>query len=375
MIFKNGLVLDKSFHFIKADVVVQNGKIVNIGDCSKYNESEVYDITGKYLIPGLVDIHTHGCGGADACDATKEALDILSYTQGKAGITSFCATSMTVPAEQIEAVFTLVKEYMSGEQKGASIIGINMEGPFFNESKKGAQRADCLKLPDVRFFRDLNEKSGNAVKLVDLAPELEGSLEFIKEVQNEVVVSIGHTAADYNQAMDAIQAGASHITHLYNAMNGLTHRSPGVIGAAADTNVYTELICDGIHIEGSAIRAAFTLMNDRVCLISDSMSAAGMPNGEYELGGQKVFMKDKKATLIDGTIAGSATNLADCMRKAVEFGIELPTAIKAATYNPARSINMENQIGSIAVGLDADLIITDKDLNFDKVFFKGKIKY
>ncbi len=368
MIFKNGLVLDKSFRFVKTDVEIKDGKITHIGACEG---TDVIDISGKYLIPGLVDIHTHGCAGADACDATMGAMDIMSETQGKAGITSFCATSMTVPEEQIAAIMSTVKKYREGPQKRAHIIGINMEGPFFAESKKGAQRADCLRNPDASFFRRMNELSGGVIKLCDMAPELPGSIEFIKEVQEEVVISIGHTAANYEQAMDAIENGASHVTHLYNAMNGLTHRSPGVIGAASDTNVYAELICDGIHIMGSAIRAAFKLMDDRICLISDSMSACGMPNGEYELGGQKVIMKDKKATLEDGTIAGSATNLADCMRKAVEFGIELPVAVKAASYNPAASIHMENQIGSIAVGLDADLIVMDKNLNFEKIFIKG----
>lgn len=369
MIFKNGMVLDKSFRFVKTDVEVKDGKIVHIGksDCDK----DVVDITGKYLIPGLVDIHTHGCGGSDACDATIEAMDIMSDTQGKAGITSFCATSMTVPEEQIARIMETVKTYMAGPQKRARVIGINMEGPFFNESKKGAQRGDCLKLPDVDFFREMNAKSGNVVKLCDIAPELPGSIEFIKAVKDETTISIAHTAANYEEAMAAIENGATHVTHLFNAMNGLTHRAPGVVGAAADTNVYTELICDGIHIEGTVIRVAFKLMNDRVCLISDSMSACGMPNGQYELGGQKVWVKDRKATLEDGTIAGSATNLADMMRKAVEFGIEVPVAIKAATYNPARSIGMEKEIGSIDVGLDADLIVMDKDLNFEHIYFKG----
>lgn len=369
MIFKNGLVLDKSFRFVETDVEVKDGKITHIGKCD--GNQDVVDCKGKYVIPGFVDIHTHGCGGADACDATIEAFDILSDTQGKAGITSFCATSMTVPVEQIAAVMETTKKYMAGKQKRAHIIGVNMEGPFFNESKKGAQRADCLKLPDVNFFREMNEKSGNVIKLCDIAPELPGSIDFIKAVKDEVAVSIAHTAANYDQAMEAIENGASHITHLFNAMNPLTHRAPGVVGAASDTNVYAEIICDGIHITPSVIRAAFKMMEDRICLVSDSMSAAGMPNGEYELGGQKVYVKDKKATLEDGTIAGSATSLADCMRKAVEFGIPLPTAIKAATYNPARSIGMEKQIGSIDVGLDADILVMDKDLALEKVFIKG----
>lgn len=372
MILKNGLVLDKSFRFVKTDVVIKDGKIVHIGSCDC--DSDAVDCEGKYIIPGLVDIHTHGCGGSDACDATREAMEVMSYTQGKAGVTSFCATSMTVPEEQIERIFTEVGSYMKEKPKGAAIIGINMEGPFFNASKKGAQRGDCLKLPDVDFFRRMNEKCGNNVKLVDLAPELEGSIEFIKAVKDEVAVSIGHTAADYDIAMNAFLNGASHVTHLYNAMNGLTHRAPGILGAASDSNVYTELICDGIHIDAPAVRIAFKLMQDRVCLISDSMSACGMPNGEYELGGQKVIVKDRKAILEDGTIAGSATNLADCMRKAVEFGIPLETAVRAASYNPAVSIGMEKQIGSIDIGIDADVIVMNKDLSFEKVYFKGELK-
>ncbi len=372
MILKNGFVLDKSFRFVKTDVVVENDKIVHVGNCDC--QKDVVDCTGKYIIPGLVDIHTHGCGGVDACDGTIEALDILSETQGKAGITSFCATSMTVPQDQLETVFTAVGTYMAGKQKRAHIIGINMEGPFFNESKKGAQRGDCLKLPSVEFFRNLNAKSNNAVKLVDLAPELEGTMDFIKAVKDDVTVSIGHSASDYDTAMNAIHSGASHITHLYNAMNGFTHRAPGVIGAASDTNVTTELICDGIHIDASVVRATFKLMNDRVVLISDSMSATGMPNGEYELGGQKVFVKDKKATLIDGTIAGSSTNLMDCMKKAVEFGIPLETAIKSATYNPAKAIGMEKKIGVIDVNRDADIVVMDKELNVKKIFIKGELQ-
>lgn len=370
MILKNGFVLDYSFNIVKTDVVVKGDKIVHIGDCDCADET--IDCTGKYIIPGLVDIHTHGCGGVDACDGTMEALEILSKTQGAAGITSFCATTMTVPVEQLETVFTTIGKYMAGEQIGAKVVGINMEGPFFHASKKGAQREDCLLKPDVELFRRLNKLSNNAVRLVSLAPELEGSMEFIDAVKDDVLVSIGHTSCDYCTAMRAFHSGARHVTHLYNAMNGFTHRAPGVVGAASDSNATTEIICDGIHLDPAVIRATFKMMIDRVVLISDSMSATGMPNGEYELGGQKVFVKDKKATLIDGTIAGSSTNLMDCMRKAVEFGIPLATAVKSASFIPAKAIGMEKQIGSIDVGRDADILVLDRDLKIEKMFYKGK---
>ncbi len=374
MIIKGGLVLDKSFRFVKADLHISGGKITHIGDVSHINDSQVVDGTGRYIIPGLVDVHTHGCGGCDACDGTRKAIETLAATQGAAGITSFCATTMTLPEEQLVGIMSTIKEYIENPVQGAAtVIGINMEGPFFNHSKKGAQRGDCLLNPNLEVYNRLNEASGNNIKLVSLAPELEGSQEFIKAVKDTVTVSIGHTACNYKQATDAMLSGASHVTHLYNAMNGFTHRDPGVVGAAADSNVTTELISDGIHIDGAVVRATFKLMNDRVCLISDSMSATGMPNGEYELGGQKVIVVDKKATLEDGTIAGSSTNLMDCVRKAVSFGIPLETAVKSASYIPATAIKMADTIGSIDVNKDADIVLLNHDLSLDTVIIKGAV--
>lgn len=374
MIIKNGKVLDKSFRFVDADVLVKDGKIVKIGAVEADGE-EVIDAAGKYVIPGLVDIHTHGCGGVDTCGGTKEIMDTLSYTQGKAGITSFCPTTMTIPVDELRSVMKCVGDYKkAGNPTGADVVGIYMEGPFFSEKKKGAQRADCLKNPDVALFDEMNEASGNIIKVVAVAPELPGSMEFISAVKDRVKVSIAHTDCDYACAMDAIHAGAGHVTHLFNAMNGLTHRAPGVVGAAADTNVVTELISDGIHINPTVVRIAFTLMNGRVNLISDSMEATGMPNGEYQLGGQKVFVKDKKATLADGTIAGSSTNLMDCVRKAVSFGIPMTDAIKAATLTPATEIGLQDKIGKIDIGNDADILVLDKDLALETIIMKGNVK-
>ena len=374
MIIKNGKVLDKSFHFVDADVLVKDGKIVKIDEIDAAGE-EVIDEAGKYVIPGLVDIHTHGCGGVDTCEGTKETMDILSETQGKAGITSFCPTTMTIPVDDLRKVMKCVGDYKkAGNPTGADVVGIYMEGPFFSEKKKGAQRGDCLKNPDVALFDELNEASGNIIKVVAVAPELPGSMEFISAVKDRVTVSIAHTDCDYKCAMCAIRAGASHITHLFNAMNPMTHRAPGVVGAAADTNVATELISDGIHIAPTMVRATFTLMKNRVNLISDSMEATGMPDGEYQLGGQKVFVKNKKATLADGTIAGSSTNLMDCVRKAVSFGIPVPEALKAATLTPATEIGLQDKIGKLDVGNDADILIVDKDLELETIIMKGKVR-
>lgn len=375
MIIKNGKVLDKSFRFVDADVVVKNGKIVKIGKACCCGDDEVIDAAGKYVIPGLVDIHTHGCGGVDACTGTKEVMDTLSYTQGKAGITSFCPTTMTIPVDELKNAMTCIGEYArAGKPTGADVVGIYMEGPFCSEKKKGAQRADCIKNPSVELFDEMNEASGNLIKVVTVAPEMPGSMEFISAVKDRVVVSIAHTDCDYDCAMEAIHAGATHVTHLFNAMNGLTHRAPGVIGAAADTNVVTEIISDGIHITPTVIRVAFKLMEGRVNLISDSMEATGMPNGEYQLGGQKVYVKDRKATLENGTIAGSASSLMDCLKQAISFGIPMTTAIKAATLTPATEIGLQDKIGKIDIGNDADILLLDKDFNLETIIMKGAVK-
>lgn len=376
MIIKNGIVLDKSFKFRNLDIKINQDKIFEIGTFSNNNEN-IIDANNKYVIPGLIDIHTHGCGGCDFCDGTQKALSTISEIQAKNGVTSFLGTSMTLSEQKLSEIFKTCKDFMQNQKKSekqSNLLGINMEGPFLNIEKKGAQAGEHIVSPSVEMFERLNKASGNNIKLVCIAPEVENAIPFINQLSQQATISIAHTNATYDKAMEAIQNGASHITHLYNAMPTLTHRESGVIGACYDSNVMAELICDGIHISPPVVRSTFkTLGDDRVILISDSMCACGMPNGEYELGGQKVFVKDKKATLSDGTIAGSSTNLMDCMRKAVEFGISLEMAIKAATINPAKSINMDNKIGSIQVSKQADIVILNKDLTIYKVIINGNV--
>ena len=267
---------------------------------------------------------------------------------------------MTLPKERLTKIFKTAGQAAKGTEY-ASVAGINMEGPFIDEAKKGAHKREYIIAPDSEFFSQCMEASENMIKLVTLAPNVEGADDFIREWKDKVVISVGHTSADYDTARKAMEAGAGHITHLYNAMPPFSHRAPGVIGAGIDTaGCMAEIICDGIHIHPSAIRAAFSLFgSERMILISDSMMAAGMENGTYELGSQEVTVKDRKATLADGTLAGSATNLFDCMKLAISFGIPESDAIFAATRNPAKSIGLYHKIGSITPGKEADILFVN----------------
>lgn len=366
MIIKNGAVFQEDGTFRVQDLYVENHKIV--ASREEVSDDTVVDAEGLLVIPGLVDVHSHGAYGHDFSDADVEGLkEILRYERS-CGITSYCPTSMTLPMEQLKEIFATLEGAM-GTEGGAVIRGINMEGPFLDINKKGAHVEEYIRKPDAEFFRELNAACGNMIKLVTLAPNVEGAMEFIDEVHDEVYISLGHTGADYETASEAMKRGAHHVTHLYNAMMPFAHRDPGLIGAASDdSECMVELISDGLHIHPSVVRATFRLFgNERVVLISDSMMATGMANGTYQLGGQEVTVKDRKATLENGTIAGSATNLYDCMCKAVSFGIPVADAIFAATRNPAKSIGIYSRVGSLSVGKEADILLVTKELELKQV--------
>lgn len=331
------------------------------------------DLSGKYVIPGLMDIHTHGNSGWDFSDGNFEGLGKMAGYYAKNGVTAFCPTSMTLPYETLKRAFETVAGYEKTRQdRAARIPGINMEGPFFSEKKKGAQNGAYLRKPDIKAFEELYKAAGGLISLVDIAPELEGAVEFTKKARELCTVSVAHTDASYEQANALFDAGAVHLTHMFNGMPPIHHRNPGVIGAAAEReNVYAELIGDGHHIHESVVRMAFKLFPNRICLISDSLRCAGMPEGEYELGGQKVWLKDKLARLADRTIAGSAVTVWDCMKNAIRFGVTAQDAINAASINPARSIGADKMYGSIEPGKYADFIICDEELNREQVFIGG----
>lgn len=374
MLLKNAVIFDENFDQVKKNITVEGDTIAAVDT----RDGDGIDLTGYTILPGLIDMHIHGCAGHDTGEATFEALEAMSRCLVSRGITSFCPTSMTLSFEELTRIFRQVADSRNAVS-GAYIQGINMEGPYIAMSKKGAQNGDYVRNPDKEEFKRLYDGCDGIIKVVDIAPECEGAEAFIKEIQPICPVSIAHTAADYDQACAAIQWGARHVTHLYNAQSGLTHRSPGVVGAVFDNSrekgVRAELICDGFHIHPAALRIAFSqLGEDNSIIISDSMSAAGHVDGEYDLGGQTVYVKDGKALLADGTIAASTSNVYDELKNVIRFGIPVRQAVKSATINPARAIRVDDSTGSIAVGKYADLLVVDNDWNIVMVIVKGEIK-
>ncbi len=341
---------------VASDVYVTDGKIDRIAPHTADGEGE--DFGGAVAIPGLVDIHTHGCAGHDTMDGQfDEMCDFLA----KNGTTSWCPTTMT---QSIEAI----SKAMNGNTdcKGAQILGFHMEGPYISPKYKGAQNELYIKAPDIEEF----EKLPN-VKMVTIAPELEGSMEFIK--QCKAVVSLGHTACDYDKAIEAIEAGAPCLTHTFNAMPPLHHRNPGPIGAAIEKKIFVQAICDGLHLHKAVVLALYRLFGrDRMVLISDSMRATGLGDGEYEFGGQTITVKDSVARTADGAIAGSTSTLWQCVKKVVEFGIPFEDAVYMATAVPAGLIGVRSK-GRLAGGCDADMLVLDVDNNISKVIIKGSV--
>lgn len=377
MILKNAKVVNDSFEIVEADVLVNGEKIEKIAERGTLNEAgqEVYDLTGKMIVPGFIDIHIHGCNGVDTGEATPEALEKMSSYLVKNGVTSFCATSMTLSEEELSKIFANVKSCMDNGVSGSYIQGINMEGPYIAMSKKGAQNGKYVRKPDAAEFKRLYEGCGGIVKLVDIAPEEEGSEVFIKEVAPLCTVSIAHTNAGYEEAKRGFDLGITHATHLFNAMSGLTHRAPGVVGAVFDSDVTAEIICDGFHIDPVVLRIAFKNRGeDKICIISDSCSAAGLADCEIDLGGQTVYVRDGKAKLADGTIAASTSNMHAEFKNVVSYGIPFKNCIKAATINPARAIGVDDVTGSIKEGKLADIVVLDDALDISMVIVKGDVK-
>ena len=374
MLLKNAVVYGPAFEPARMDVQMEGERLTAMGEGLA---GEGLDLTGCTLLPGFIDIHIHGCAGADTSDATPEALETMSVHLAACGVTSFCPTSMTLPREELARVFANVAACRD-KVSGAYIHGVNMEGPYIALSKKGAQNGAYVRDPDLEEFLELYNGCGGAVSIVDIAPELPGAKEFVEGVLPLCPVSIAHTAAGYEEAAAAMDWGVRHATHLYNAMSGLTHREPGVVGAVFDRarrdGVRGELICDGFHIHPAALRIAFrALGEDGAVVVSDSMRAAGYRDGEYMLGGLAVTVSQGKARLADGTIAASTTNMHEEFCNLLDYGIPFRQAVKAVSINPARAIRVDRDTGSIALGKLADLVALDEERRIRLVVIKGRI--
>ena len=383
MVIDNVLVYTENKEFVKGGIVLENDTIKSVykdGEKPQVDNDKVIDGNGAFAIPGLIDLHFHGCKGDDFCDASKEAIEHIAKYECSVGVTSIAPATMTLPVSELENVLKTSAEYnetLHGSDC-ADLIGVNMEGPFISKVKKGAQDERNIIPCNEQVLERFLKASNGLVKFIGIAPEeSDNSIEFIKNVKDKVNVSLAHTNSDYDTAMKAFAAGANHAVHLYNAMPPFTHRASGVVGAVSDSeNVMAEIICDGIHIHPSVVRATFKMMGaDRMILISDSMRATGMPDGTYTLGGLDVNVVGKRATLVsDGAIAGSVNNLMDCMRTVVkDMNIPLETAVGCATINPAKSLGVYDKYGSISVGKKANVVLLGSELELKMVVKDGEI--
>lgn len=378
--------LDKSFQ--NGFIELQNGLIKRLAfenenpaykmelEQARENADEAIDGAGCYAIPGLIDIHFHGCMGYDFCDGSEEAIAEIAAYEASQGVTGIAPATMTLPVETLEDILSTAAAYRGGGSKKADLLGVNMEGPFISRIKKGAQDERYIIPLNAEIFARFQKAAKGLVKFIGIAPEEGGAEAFIESVKNEAAISLAHTNADYEAAKKAFDLGASHAVHLYNAMPPFTHRQPGVIGAVADSgHVMAELICDGVHIHPAVVRATLRMLGEeRVIFISDSMRATGMPDGEYTLGGLAVNVKGNRAALKEGgALAGSVTNLLGCLRVAVQkMNIPLGAAVLCASANPAKSLGLFETHGSIDEGKKAHIVLLDESLSLKAVIKDGE---
>ena len=390
MIIKNVKVYQEDQTFKEGEICIRDG--VFAGNAEAQAEEEILDGAGCYAIPGMIDLHFHGCMGYDFCDGTEEAIREIARYEASIGVTAIAPATMTLPVPELEHILSVAAAYRKKAeaekaadapeeirkkaQTEADLIGVNMEGPFISKAKKGAQDERNIIPCDAEIFRRFQCAADGLVRFIGIAPEEPGATAFVHEVKDEVNVSLAHTNSDYAHAMAAFEAGANHAVHLYNAMPPFSHRAPGVVGAVSDSEqVMAELICDGVHVDPAVVRATFKMLGaDRMILISDSMRAAGMPDGQYTLGGLDVKVRGNHATLVsDGALAGSVTTMPDCLRVAVkQMGIPFETAVACATANPARSLGIYDQYGSITPGKHGNVVLLDEELRLKGVVKDGE---
>ncbi|MBP3395938.1 MAG: N-acetylglucosamine-6-phosphate deacetylase [Clostridia bacterium] len=371
IVLPDGVVTGKALAFDEV-----TGKIEGVADTVPAGAACI-DAAGKYVAPGLVDLHIHGYLGEDVSDGNAEGLKKIAYGIAKNGVTAFLPTTMTVSKPEIVAALDTARALKAESRTwdGAEILGVHAEGPFINPGKKGAQAEENILPPDADFVLE----NADIISSITIAPEMDKDHACIKRLAKEsnILISMGHTNADFDEAMSAARDGAGHATHLFNAMSALAHRNPGVVGAAlASDNVSVEVIADTFHINPGLYGIIAKVKGDKMVLITDCVRAGGMPDGKYELGGQPIFLKGIECRLADGTIAGSVLRL-NCAVKNVLDHTSLPVheVFNMASLNPATAIHMEKRIGSLEAGKDADIIIADENINIVRTIKKGRTIY
>lgn len=367
MIFKNALILNENFEWIKADLKTEHGKISGIGHFCE----DGTDLCGKRIIPGFINIHMHGAVGYNVANADAEAYDKIGNYLASTGTTSYLMAPATYLEEDMKRYISLIGERV-GKSSGANLLGANMEGPYLSARYKGAHREEWLRNVSEVDFDGINKVGNNCIMVTTVAPETDGAIEFIRTHADKVKISLGHTGADYKTCMEAFEAGAIQVTHLFNAMPSLHHRNMSLISAALDFGSMAEIICDGLHVTPSVVKAAYKMFGaDKLIVINDSVMAAGMPDGIYYECGNEVIVKDGIAREHDGTIAGGTASIITCVKNLISWGIPECDAVKMATFNPAKSIGIENK-GLIKGGYDADFLIIDNEFNITDIFINGE---
>ncbi len=368
---KNAKILNDKFEFENADVAIDNGKIIKIAP--DINEGEIIDACGGYVLPGLVGVHTHGAVGFDSTDDGADGINEMSKFWAKSGTTTFLPSTTTALEGVLAEAMAKIAYAIEKGTDGATAAGINMEGPYISAKYKGAHREDWLRSPNEVDFGEMQKAARGHIKLVTLAPEVDGAVEFVKKYGDKVCISLGHSGATYEECTAAFDAGAKHVTHMFNAMPSIHHRNLSLIAAAFDKGASVEIIADGLHVKPTVVMMAIKAFGyDKVVLVNDSINATGLPEGRYEFCGYEVTLKDGIARQDDGTICGGTATLWQCVKNVVKWGVPLEMAVKMATYNPAAAIGMEDKIGSIAEGKDADIVIASDALEIKNVFVKGR---
>jgi N-acetylglucosamine-6-phosphate deacetylase len=364
-------------------IIIEKGKIIAITDKKEdlalLKNVEIIEAQNKFIVPGYIDIHVHGGGGSDVMDGEYEAIKQVATTHSRFGTTAFLPTTMTMTKNKIIKSLKSIHEARLKGTGTAEILGIHLEGPYINPEKKGAQKEEDIKKVSVEEFLEFNQASGNFIRLVTIAPEMPGAIDFIRWLhQQGIIVSVGHSNATYKQVQEGIQAGLSHVTHIFNAMRGLHHREPGVVGAALSSpKLIVEMIADGIHLHPIVLKMLTQIKeSEKLVLITDAMRATGFKEGTYDLGGQEVIVTQGQAKLKNGTLAGSVLTMDQAVKNLVtKVGISLLNAVQMASYNPAKCLGIDDKKGSLELYKDADIVILNKNLETELTMVAGKVVY